>query len=107
MNLLQEIENTDSYLQLKINVHVQDKYIYSHQSKEDYIWSPDFQLPSMQRSFFTEFRAQHYAEGCQATEIIQIENEQKNEELRLLKVNVLQDHSSNFDVRCCLLVKTK
>ncbi|XP_072898443.1 regulator of G-protein signaling 20 isoform X2 [Hemitrygon akajei] len=39
----------------------------------------------MQKSFFTEFRARNYAEGCQATEIIQIENEQKNEGLQILK----------------------
>ncbi|XP_043544267.1 regulator of G-protein signaling 20-like isoform X3 [Chiloscyllium plagiosum] len=39
----------------------------------------------MWRRFFTRCRARHYAEGCQATEIIQIENEQRNEGLQLLK----------------------
>ncbi|XP_078395825.1 regulator of G-protein signaling 20 isoform X1 [Cetorhinus maximus] len=39
----------------------------------------------MWRRLFTQVRARHYAEGCQATEIIQIENEQKNEGLQLLK----------------------
>ncbi|XP_038665287.1 regulator of G-protein signaling 20 isoform X4 [Scyliorhinus canicula] len=35
--------------------------------------------------FFTQVRARQYAEGCQATELIQIETEQKNEGLQLLK----------------------
>ncbi|XP_072323866.1 regulator of G-protein signaling 20 isoform X2 [Scyliorhinus torazame] len=39
----------------------------------------------MWRRFFTQVRARQYAEGCQATELIQIETEQKNEGLQLLK----------------------